>query len=453
MTMTAPSTNPYLAGNYAPIADEVTYTDLEVVGTIPEALDGRYLRTGPNPHIAPPEPHHWFVGDGMIHGVELRGGKAHTYRNRYVRTDVMADFFGEPRVVGPKQPLYDSSNTNVLGFAGNIFSVTEGALPYLLNRDLETIGRFNTGELPRGLTAHPKVDPRTQQLVGFSYGFAAPYVHLHTIEPDGLVSTSTPVDLPRAISMHDFAITTNYVLFFDQPYIFDLDVLATEGFPFRWAPEMGARVGVMPRNGTNDDIVWVETESCYTFHPMNAYEDANGNIVVDVPKMMQLGSGAAPMPDNLTLERWTIDLRAGSMKAERLDDSPQEFPRINESILGEQHRYGYAVGNRVGAAGEKMMPYGGTTVFKHDLVKRTRTDHDFGEHCHPGEFVFVADPDRVGQEDGGWIMGMVTDEAASLTDLVILDAQDVAGDPVATVKIPRRVPYGFHGNWVPSSIA
>ena len=451
--MTAPTTNPYLSGNYAPIPDEVTFTDLEVVGTIPEALDGRYLRTGPNPHVAPPEPHHWFVGDGMIHGVELQGGKAKSYRNRWVRTDTIADFLGESRVDGPKQPLFDASNTNVLGFAGNILSLTEGALPYLLDRDLNTIGRFNTGDLPRGMTAHPKIDPRTKQLVGFSYGFAAPHIYFHTVEVDGTVSTTTPVDLPRAISMHDFAITPNYVLFFDQPYVFDLDVMATQGFPFRWAPEFGARLGVMPRNGSNADITWIETDTCYCFHPMNAYEDADANIVVDIPKMNQIGGGAAPAPDNLTLERWTADLKAGVVKTERLDDAPQEFCRINEAFIGEQYRYGYAVGNHIGQLGESAMPYAGTTIFKHDFEARTRADHDFGADQHPGEFVFVADPDRVGQEDGGWMMGMVTNEAESRTDVVILDAQDFSGEPLATVKIPRRVPYGFHGNWVASTVA
>ena len=99
------------------------------------------------------------------------------------------------------------------------------------------------------------------------------------------------------------------------------------------------------------------------------------------------------------------------------------------------------------------MPYAGTTIFKHDLEARSRIDHDFGADRHPGEFVFIADPDRTGQEDGGWMMGMVTDEAAGHTEVVILDAQDFAGDPLATVKIPRRVPYGFHGNWVPSTVA
>ncbi len=443
--MTSLAPNPYLSGNYGPVADEITTTDLTVTGTIPAALAGRYLRTGPNPHGAPADPFHWFLGDGMIHGIELRDGRATSYRNRWVRTDAMADALGEPRRTGPTQPMYDSSNTNVVGFAGRILSLTEGAYPYEMTPDLDTIGRFRGGELPHGLTAHPKVDPRTGELVGFSYWFADPCLYFHTIDPDGTVTRSVPIDLPRPVSMHDFAITEHHVLFFDQPYVFDMDMAVRGGFPFRWAPEFGARVGVLPRDGSASDIRWIDTETCYTFHPMNAYEAADGTIVVDVPKMNGVGSGLAPAPDHLTLERWTLDVAAGVCKQELLDPTGQEFCRINESMLGVEHRFGYTIGTGLG---DDRMPYAATRIFKHDFSTRTRDDHEFGAGRHPGEFVFVADPDRAGAEDGGWCMGLVHDDATDRSSLVILDAQDFAGDAVATVELPRRVPYGFHGNWV-----
>ena len=66
--------NPFLTGNYGPVDEEVTATDLVVDGTIPAELQGRYLRTGPNPYRMPEGPYHWFLGDGMIHGVELGDG-------------------------------------------------------------------------------------------------------------------------------------------------------------------------------------------------------------------------------------------------------------------------------------------------------------------------------------------------------------------------------------------
>src|SRR3954454_5835433 len=302
MTTTAPNPSPnpsdvnaYLSGNYAPVADEITATDLPTVGRIPAALAGRYFRTGPNPHGSPMTPFHWFLGDGMIHGVQIRDGAAQWYRNRWVRTDSIADALGEPRRSGPAQPMYDVSNTNVLGFAGRILSLTEGAYPYELSPELDTMQRFAGGTLPHGMTAHPKIDPRTQELVGFSYWWEEPYLYFHTVDTSGNVTRSVPIDLPRPVSMHDFAITEHYALFFDQPYVFDLEIAAAQGFPFRWRGDLPARVGVLPRDGGSNDIRWFETDTCYCFHPMNAYEAADGTIVVDIPKMRELAAGPAPL--------------------------------------------------------------------------------------------------------------------------------------------------------------
>jgi carotenoid cleavage dioxygenase len=445
MTDTATAPNPYLSGNYAPVPDEITATDLPVRGRIPEALAGRYLRTGPNPHGAPVEPYHWFLGDGMVHGIELRDGRARSYRNRWVRTDTVADALGEARRPGPAQPMYDASNTNVLGFAGRILSLTEGCYPYELTPELETSGRFAGGKLDHGMSAHPKIDPRTHELVSFSYWFAEPYLIFHVIDATGAVTRTVPIDLPRPVSMHDFAITEHNVLFFDQPYVFDLEMAATQGFPFRWRGDLPARVGVLPRDGDADAIQWYETETCYCFHPMNAFESGSGEIVVDIPKMHSLAEGAGPMPDQLTLERWTIDTNAGVVKQEALDDTPQEFCRVNESLLGTEHRYGYTIATGMGASDSVFAP---TSTFKRDFARGTRTDHDFGAGRHPGEFVFVADPERLAAEDGGWLMGLVYDETSDTSELTIIDAQDFAGDAVATVTLPRRVPYGFHGNWI-----
>jgi carotenoid cleavage oxygenase len=444
MAVTETSSHPYLSGNYAPVADEIEVFDLPVRGAIPEALSGRYLRTGPNPHGAPPEPYHWFLGDGMIHGIELRGGSAASYRNRWVRTSGI----GDSPVEGPAQPMYDASNTNVIGFNGRILSLTEGCYPYELSPSLDTLRRTGFGgELPHGMTAHPKIDPVTGELHGFSYWFTDPHLIYHVVDATGQLVRTVPIDLPRAISMHDFALTRNHVLFFDQPYIFDLAVAAEQGFPFRWAPEFGSRLGILPRTATSgDEIRWIDTAPVYSFHPLNAYETDAGELVVDLPTMDAIGGGSAPAPVDMRLERWTVDLATNQLRADTIDDTPQEFSRINESRLGSLHRYGYFL-----EADGPTGPYGSDRVFKHDLAQRTRQEHAFGAGRNPGEFVFVSDPDRSGDEDGGWLMGLVYDAAADRSELVILDAQDFAGDEIATVTMPRRIPYGFHGNWVADS--
>ena len=437
--------NPYLSGGYAPAASEVEVHDLETTGHVPAALTGRYLRTGPNPIDVPDGPYHWFIGDGMVHGIRLEDGQARSYRNRWVRTDAVADRLGEPRRGGPAQPAYDSSNTNVMAFGGQVLSLTEGCNPYILSNDLDTLGRADFGSpLPHGMTAHPKIDPTTGELHAFSYWWEPPYLLYHRISASGRLVETQPIEVPAPVTMHDFALTEGHIVFFDQPAVFDLEAFATTGFPFRWKPENGARVGLLPRGGAGGDVRWIDAPLGYSFHPMNAYE-RDGRLTVDVPLAAsafashQLESGGRSW---LGLQRWTIGLDRGQLSADVLDDVPQEFCRVRDDRIGSVHRYGYTI--ELGMD----MPYEGTRVFKHDLVDGVRTEHDFGAGHHPGEFVFVPDPDRAGDEDGGWLLGLVHPHGEERTTLAVLDAQDLAAAPVAEVQIPLRVPFGFHGNWV-----
>jgi carotenoid cleavage dioxygenase-like enzyme len=434
--------NPFLAGNYRPVHEELTATGLVVEGSIPSELRGRYLRIGPNPFVDPTGPYHWFTGDGMVHGVELGNGNASWYRNRWVRTDEIARAMGESPVGGPMPPMYDMSNTHVIGHAGRIFALTEGAMPYELSPTLDTLRRTDFGgPLPTGFTAHPKIDPVTGEMLAFSYWFADPYLVYHVIDATGTLVRSEPVTLPRSVMMHDFAVTRENVLFFDLPVVFDLE---TQPFPFRWDDDHVARVGVMPRNGGDADVRWFEIDPCYVFHPMNAYDDGD-SAVVDVarhPTMFKRSSigpndGGAP-----TLDRWTIDLSAGKVREERLDERGQEFPRVNETLLGSRHRFGYAVGVRTQDA------FDGTCYYKHDFVAGASEEHDFGTGRVPAEFVFVPG-EAATSEDDGWLMGYVYDAATDRSDLVILDAHDFTAPAVATVHLPGRVPYGFHGSWIP----
>jgi carotenoid cleavage dioxygenase len=161
--------NVYLSGNFAPLEAEITATDLDVTGSIPRDLSGRLLRIGPNPVAADPKTHHWFLGNGMVHGLRLRDGKAEWYRNRYVRDDKVTELKGWPKVEGPERDdmLGDGvANTNVIGHAGKTFAIVEaGNLPVELSYELETICRSDFGgTLPAGLTAHPHRDPDTGEL-------------------------------------------------------------------------------------------------------------------------------------------------------------------------------------------------------------------------------------------------------------------------------------------------
>ncbi len=328
--------NPYLQGNFAPVHEEVTATDLPVTGQVPEALSGRYLRNGPNPASTPePGTYHWFTGDGMVHGIRLRDGRAEWYRNRWVRSVEVARVLGEePRPgAGVHADMDFSANTNVIGQGGRTFAIVEaGSRPYELTDELETIGSCDfDGTLEGGYTAHPKRDPRTGELYAVSYFFGwGDDVEVTVIDPQAKVRSSRRVTMGGPVSVHDCAITERYVVLLDLPVTFSMDaVVEGSTFPYRWQEGYHSRVGLLPRDGDSTDVVWHDVESCYVFHPMNAFDVPGGDgIVLDVvrhPSMFRTQL-LGPAEGTTTLERWHLDGRGGAVKEERLDDRGQEFP-------------------------------------------------------------------------------------------------------------------------------
>jgi carotenoid cleavage dioxygenase len=448
--MTTATSNPYLVGNFAPVRDEVTARDLPVTGTIPPPLRGRYLRNGPDPIVDPdPAAYHWFTGDGMLHAVELAGGKAVSYRNRWVRTDGAASALGEAPIAGQPDDVFpggsSAANTHVVSHAGRVLALFEVGLPTEVRPDVSTVGRYDfDGRLRSPMTAHPKIDPVTGEMLFFGYDvMGPPWLRFHTVDRDGTLVRSEDIDIRGPAMVHDFAVTEQHVVFFDLPVVFDLDLLGKQPFPFAWRPDYGARVGVMPRDGGNSDVRWLDVDLCYVYHPLNAYDDGDA-VVVDVVRHRTMFAddryGPADAPP--TLDRWTIDLSADKVVESRLDDRAQELPRIDERVVGRRHRYGYAPA--FGVADHRLQ-FGG--LLKHDLVAGTTVERDFGTGQSAGEAVFVPESQDAG-EDEGWLLSLVYDAGRDRSDLVILDAADFGGPEVARVHLPQRVPYGFHGWWM-----
>jgi carotenoid cleavage oxygenase len=447
------TTNPYLQGNFAPVLKEVTATELPVVGELPAQLNGRYLRNGPNPVTAPePSTYHWFTGDGMVHGIRLRDGRAEWYRNRWVRSAAVAGALGEQPHRGPVHGGMDfAPNTNVIGHAGRTLAIVEaGSLPYELTDELETVGPTDFGgTLSGGYTAHPKRDSRTGELVAVSYFFGwGDDVEVTVVGIDGRVRSARRVTMGGPVSVHDCAITERSIVLLDLPVTFSMDAVS-EGasFPYRWQEGYHARVGVLPRDGDTTDVVWHDVEPCYVFHPMNAYDEPGGEgIVLDVvrhPSMFRthlLGPAEGPP----SLERWHVDGRGGAVKEERLDDRGQEFPRVDERLVGLPHRYGYAVG----VSGSDDIVGTEAVLVRHDLERGTSEVRTFGPGAGVGEAVFVPRAADAGEADG-WVLVLVYDAASDASALHVLNAGDIAGEPQAVVRLPQRVPAGFHGNWVP----
>jgi len=448
------SDNPYLEGNFGPVRDELTEFKLEVEGSIPPELKGRYIRTGPNPEgKVNAETHHWFVGDGMVHGVELGDGKANWYRNRYVQSQKISESKGIEPIPAIEGGVFDGSgNTNVVHHAGKILAINELSLPYVLGSDLETISRTTFGgKLPVGTFAHPKFDLRTGDMYILGYQMVEPYLYMHVIDQSGQMTRTVEVPVAGPVMVHDFSITENYVLFFDLPVVFSMQAVE-EGvsLPYRWDPDYTPRLGIMPKAGAAADIKWIEVESCYIFHPLNAYEQGN-EIVLDFIRhenqfaVSDQGPSVQSVP---TLNRWVIDRVKGTVHSGLLSDTGQEFPRADERLMGLKHRYGYTAAFESDEANDTVL---GSAVYKHDLQTGSTQSINLGEGCQGGEFVFVPADEAKSGEDEGFLMGYVYDATRDTSDLIILDANNFNAKPVARIKLPQRVPFGFHGNWIADS--
>lgn len=445
--------HPYLTGIHKPMEAELTLTDLKVTGTIPPELDGRYIRIGPNP-AAPVNPasYHWFIGDGMVHGVKLKGGKAEWYRNRWIKSRAVTTYLGLPEAPGIRAPLTDNANTNVLGHAGETWAVVEaGGFPVRINEELETIAHDPFGgTLKKSFSAHPHLDPDTGEMHAICYqGDEASVIRHVVVDKTGKVRREEPISVKSGPMIHDCMITKNYVIILDMPVTFSMKMLlGGQGFPYKWNPDHQARVGLLPREGTNDDVIWCNVSSCYVFHPCNAYEQDDGTIIFDACVHDSMFAHSSQGPDSKTVpfERWTINPATRSVDRVVIDSASQEFPRPNEALIGKPYRYAYAMGLPDGfdAASPNQ-----SKLFKHDLHDRTREVHDFGPNRIPGEFVFVAKQGATAEDDG-WLMGYVVDMRDETTALVILDAARFEAEPQAVIHIPHRIPPGFHGNWVPA---
>jgi carotenoid cleavage dioxygenase len=443
------TTSKYLQGRYAPIPGDVTATELEVIGTLPQELEGRYLRNGPNP-VAPVDPatYHWFTGDAMVHGVRLRDGRADWYRARSVRSSRVSEALDEDPAPGERHGGMDTVNTNVIGLAGRTFALVEaGARPVELSYELDTLEHCDLGgTLPNGFTAHPKVDPVTGDLHALAYHWALPHLQYVVIGADGLVRQVEPIEAPDGPLVHDCSITERWMVVYDLPVTFDLDVaMSGAGFPYAWNPGHPARIGLVPLGGRGADVRWFDVAPCYVFHPLNAHDDGD-KVVLDVVRYERMFDQQRLGPDDgaPNLWRWTIDTATGGVTEEQLSDQPFEFPRVDERLVGRPHRWAY--GAQVARSGDGN-DFGGGLV-RVDGKSGDVSVIDLGPGRTGGEWVMVPRHAEAAEDDG-WLVSLVHDAAEDRSELVVLPAAEPSAGPVARVLLPTRVPAGFHGNWVP----
>lgn len=432
--------NRILTGNFAPVVEEVECEDLEVVGALPPELNGTLLRAGPNP-INPDVNHHWFTGDGMIHAVELGNGRAISYRNRWVRTDAVEVALGLAAAPGPRLDGQGSGNVNIIAHGDKILALSEQGLPIEMNGQGETIQIYDyEGRLASNMTAHPKIDGQTGELFFFGYDFAPPFLRYHHANKQGELINTVDIELPRPVMMHDFGVTATRVIFMDLPVVLSLE-MASQGksIPFCWSDDHQARLGVMDRNAVSDTTVWIDIEPCFVFHPLNCFDDGS-DIVMDVVRFPKLfvdsESDEETAPE---LVRWRIDVDAKRVTSTLISSVPQEFPRVNPHYECYPHRYGYTL-----EAGGDL---GFGSLLKHDLRDGSTLRHDVGTGCAASEPIFVATGD---EEDEGYILSVVYKADTHTSELVVVDARRFEEEPVAKIPLGARVPFGFHGNFVPN---
>ncbi|MFP6809089.1 MAG: carotenoid oxygenase family protein [Pseudomonadales bacterium] len=430
----------YLSDNFGPVEVESTITEMNVAGTIPEELTGRFLRNGPNPfNEADASSYHWFTGDGMVHGLRLDNGRADWYRNRWVRTNDMVEALGEPL---DGRHLGGGPNTNVIGHNGRTWAIVEsGTSPVELTYELETIGN-SAGWGP--YTAHPKLDPESGELHAICYDWANYRDHIKYVvmDPQANQVSSTDIAMPGMCMIHDMSLTKNYVVIYDLPVTISFTAIAKGAdYPFRWDRDHEPRVGLMPRKGDQKNIIWSSVSPNYAYHPMNAFEDADGNVIIDIcryDKMFDADTNG-PFGDSLPkLDRWTINPKTQKLSEQRVDDRPQEFPRIHPELTSKPYQYGYAL-----ASEGTSFP----AIYKHDMNNGDSWVFDLGPGRHGAEPYFIPKEDAE-SEDDGYIMTYVYDEGKKTSELLIIDAQDFSRPALAQIHLPVRVPYGFHGSWV-----
>ncbi len=459
--------NPFLEGNFGPVMAEHDIEDLEVIGAIPQDLQGNFLRVGPNPvHIFSVELYHTFDGDGMIHAIEFGDGNAR-YRNRFVQTEGLkleqeqGDWIWKGmqsmmdptpgRVPEGMPSTKNLANTAFVYHNETLYALHEPSQPTIVTLPgLETVGTSDfDGKLTHSFTAHPKVDPKTGDMMTFGSSFEAPYVNYSVINATGELVHTSPVTIPKPVFMHDFAVTSKYSLFLDFPITLDIERAMAGGPALGFDADHGSRIGVLPRFGNDADVRWFTVDAGVVIHTANAWDEGD-EVVLQAARSKTtniIGAGEAtgddPTETQGQLYQWRINLTTGDIAEGPLCDIHCDFTRINENYSCSKNRYVY------GAIFHPTRPLTFNGVLKYDNESGEDVSYIYGENRHGGEAVFAP---RVGAqaEDEGYLIAFIHDENIDRSECLIIDAQNVAAGPVATIIMPHRVPYGFHAGWVGS---
>lgn len=472
-TLSEDDDHPYRSGPWRPQTTEWNADDLDVVGEIPKDLDGVYLRNTENPLHPAIGRYHPFEGDGMLHLVGFKDGSA-WYRNRFVRTDALLAEQEAGRSLwvglaerpdraerrdgwGARGYLKDSSSTDVVVHNGTALSSFYecGDLYALDPTTLEPRGKATwNGDFPsdRGVSAHPKVDLSTGELLFFNYHRDRPYLNYGVVDAEDRLVHYVPIDLPGPRLPHDMAFTDDYVIFNDLPMVWDPDLLARGVYLARFRPDLPSRLGVLPRRGTGAEIKWFDFDPTYVLHWTNAWQEGDEVVVEGFfqhnpePSVPPEASYYERMSRFISLDgfesrlhRWRMNLVTGQAREEQLTDSITEFGMINAAVAGQPHRYTYAA---TGVPGRFL--FNGIT--RHDTLTGTEEHFALPEGVYASETSVAPRPGAT-DEDDAYLVTLVTDMNDDSSSAYVFAASRLTEGPLATAKLPERISSGTHSVW------
>ncbi|KAM1097201.1 hypothetical protein ACFX13_014949 [Malus domestica] len=488
-----------VSDNFAPVTQELPPTECELIhGSLPPCLDGAYIRNGPNPQFLPQgRPYHLFDGDGMLHSILISQGRA-TLCSRYVETykytvereagyplfpsifscfngllasTMRAALLATRIIIGQLNPAngFGVANTSLALFGNRLYALCESDLPYAMrltsNGDIQTLGRHDFDQkLSTSMTAHPKTDPETGETFAFRYSPVFPYLTYFHFDADGTKHPDVPIFSMRHRSiLHDFAITKKYTIFVDiQMTVNPIKMITTGGTPVVFDPSKVPKIGVLPRYAVDEsEIKWFDVPGFNILHTINAWDDdqEDDSIVLVAPNVLSV---------QYVFERWDlfrasvekvrINLKTGIVTREPISIRNLEFGVINRAYVGKKNKFMYGSISEESMHPDDSIPKCAGLV-KLDLDVSSNGDEPtlacrmYGPNCYGGEPFFVArEPENPNvEEDDGYVVSFVHDEKTGESKFLVMDAKSPQLDIVAALKLPRRVPYGFHGLFVKES--
>lgn len=463
-----PGDHPFMTGPFRPNLEEVNADDLEVIGEVPARLDGVYLRNTQNPVHQPKGTYHPFDGDGMLHLLSFRRGRVE-YRNRFVRTRgfeeeqaagraLYAGLIDKPSLAerpgwGARGGLRDTAATDVIVHAGQALATFyQCGEPYRL--DARTLAMRGVSPwvdrvLPDGgISAHPKVCPRTGDLLFFNYGKQAPYMHYGEVDRHDRLVHYVQVPLPGPRLPHDMCFTERFAILDDFPLHWDEALLAQGRHKLTYDAGKPSRFAVVPRrHAPQDGIRWFEASPTYVLHWLNAWEEGDEIVMHGYHQATPMpeagydnrGHTLGPARYGPTLYEWRLDLRTGRTHERRLDDRLLEFGMVNATCWGRPYRYSY---NMIAHPGSFLFD----GILRYDHTTGASQRFLFGEGRFGSESPMAPCHDAQAEDDG-YVVSFVTDMVADRSECVVLDARDIAAGPVARILLPHRISSGTHACW------